>query len=196
MAPVSPAGHAADNGGTREKAWRCFRGSLISERHVSSPWEQSLGRPGGGERCGCGFPIRLCLWGWQPLKRKRRRKERGAGEWGGPLLALLTPRPPRTNPAGPRAEQVGRQLGLLLNSCPQPVQDRTACRCDPPLPLVVTQETSGHIWADSSLPGLQNEADRVYDTGAGPSQGWVTPRACWARAFSSLEISGSQVCLN
>lgn len=59
---------------------------------------------------------------------------------GGPT-PCLTPHRPRTNSAGPRAEQVGRQLGLLLKFLLQPVQDRTACPSDPPLPLVATQGT-------------------------------------------------------
>lgn len=67
---------------------------------------------------------------------------------GGPTLCL-TPHRPRTNSAGPRAEQVGRQLGLLLKCLLQPVQDRSACPSDPPLPLVVTQETS-HTYGPTS----------------------------------------------
>lgn len=112
--PGPPTGHTADNGGIREETWLCMHGSLISERHISSPWEQSLGRPGGGEHCGRSFPIRLCRGAGSHLKEsgEERKEEPGSG---GPTSSL-TPHPPRTNPAGLRAEQVGRQLVLLLNS--------------------------------------------------------------------------------
>lgn len=57
-----------------------------------------------------------CTVGLAATYRKEKKGKRSRGV-GGPLL-VLPPHPRRTDPAGLWAEQVGRQLGLLLNpSC-------------------------------------------------------------------------------
>lgn len=70
----------------RERSWLCFHGSLISERHFSSPREQIPGRPG-SRTLQAQVSNLIVPRGWQPRKRKQRREERGAGERGARFLS-------------------------------------------------------------------------------------------------------------
>lgn len=176
-----------------------FAGSLISECHVSSPWEQSLERPGGGEHCGRRFLIRLGCGAGSHLKENGEERKEELGSRGrGPLL-ILPPHPPRTNPAGLRAKQVGRQLVLLLNSSCSP----SRVRCLSIGPSSALDGHTGAIWSGwTQGPTAPCQGCRMRLTTwtmacgwfrAGPSQGCGTPFTRWVRAFPSLGIPGSQV---
>lgn len=77
--------------GRHWRPWLCLNGSLVSERHFSSHGNRAW-EAGGGEHSGRTQVSNLIVpRGWQSLKGKRRRKERGAWSEGPASCLAATP---------------------------------------------------------------------------------------------------------
>lgn len=127
-----------------ERAWLCLNRSLISQCHFSPRGSRAGGSQVEASTAGTGFQSDCGAGSHLKESREERKGEPGSG---GPT-SYLTSTPLGTNPAGLQAEQVGRQLVLLLNSSCTPSTVGWSVR--PPLPLAVTRELSGERQADSS----------------------------------------------
>lgn len=198
--PGPPTGHTADNGGTREKTWLCLQDLSFQSVMLAPRWSRAWGgqveeNTSGGRR----FLIRLGCGAGSYLKENGEERKEELGRRGGGPLLILPPHPPRTNPAGLWAKQVGRQLVLLLNSSCSP----SRVRCLSIGPSSALGGHTGDIWSGwTQGPTAPCQGCRMRLTTrmmacgwfrAGPSQGCGTPFTRWVQAFPSLGIPGSQV---